>query len=273
MNRKFIKSIVLALTLLNGNVNYQPTANIKRTISDPSNDPTFDVSARGFDIGDNWIYSGKCNKDIIPLKGSKYDYGSMTSWSAAYYYNDERNNNLYVLLLATVTSMPNKNSYWDQKRWNTQDMACEFTSSYHDAEVLYSTPKPTNGTITTSSSFEVGASFDGEKLTLSIKFTNSESYTTSEIEITNDSSTANGATKYKNKINFHFKNYNKNTSVNNICCSDVKRQSYVIYKIEDYTPKKEYNFTVRNFVSIYRMGNFNHGTVTEHQDQTYAITC
>lgn len=225
-----------------------------------------DASIIGFNIDSNWTYVNDVDKEQRSLDGSSYHYGYMDSWMGIYKYYNSYDNEMYVLLLSSVESKPRKDSYWDQRRWNNRDMKTEFSCTNSSVHYLTYAPKPTVGQITTTQTITISYGMNGDDLIITTGLSYSQNYTTSEITITAD-----GSTQNETDINYHFVAYNTNTSTNNICCSNVDRQSFAIFKITNFNPSSTYTFNINNYVSIYRYGVYNSSTVTEHQDQSFNI--
>ena len=226
----------------------------------------YDASLRGFSLDDQWNYVNDVDKEQLSLDGSRYHYGYMDSWMGIYKFYNSPSNEMFVLLLSSAESKPRKDSYWDQRRWNNRLIKSEFSCSNSSVHYLNYAPKATMGTISTSTSISLGAGMQGDDAVLTTTVTYSESYSSTEVSVT-----AEGSSESQVAVKFSFLRYSSNTSLSNIHCSNVDRQSYAIYKITNYNPSNSYNFTIKNYVSIYRYGVFNSATVTEHQEQTFTI--
>ena len=225
-----------------------------------------DAILRGFEISGSWEYVDDVNKNQISLDGSSYHYGYMDSWMGIYKYYDFMTDEMIILLLSQVEAKPRQDNYWDQKRFNNQEIQADFSASLPQVHYLNYAPKVDNGTLTTSYSFTVNAGVSNGSATLGSSITIGQSYSTSEVPISAFSST-----EARIVIKYSFSNYDSNTSTSNICCSTVDRLNLAIFKIPDYEDSWTYRFTIKNKVTMYRYGVFNSSSVTEQQEQTFEI--
>lgn len=227
--------------------------------------PTVETILRGYNIGSSWELIEEKALPQLSIDGSRYHYGYMDSWFAAYKYYEKARNQMFVLLLSTIESKPSTKSYWDQKRWNNQEMNVKFIAENNCANYINYSPKPSEGKITTSTSMTEEVSTNGDVTSISTSLSYTTSYEIPEV-IISSSSESNASIVIK----YYFVKYATNTSLNSICCSNVDRQNYAIFKINNYVLNNSYNFSIYNNVKIYRKGVIN--TATEQGTHAYRFT-
>lgn len=222
-----------------------------------------DASARGYSIAAGWKHINDVEYDYEEVWGERYYEGEMASWMGIYTHLDEEANELFVLTLCTGKMRPNQKSYWDQKRWNNQEMKIEFypetTYTTSISEVTHG-PKASEGTTAWSSSVGVSGS------DLSVEFGNS--HTTSDIVVKAD---LGESQKNMIIITHSFVNYSKNTNIKDVCCSLVEKNNFAVFKIKNYDATKTYNFHINYTATFYRLGVFNSASVSERQTQVFTI--
>lgn len=263
MFKKILYTLILLFSL---NINFGFGFNRGYKTQDKTLNSSNDAVLRGFEISGSWEYVDDIDKDQLSLDGSSYHYGYMDSWMGIYKYYDFMNDEMLILLLSQVEAKPRQDNYWDQRRFNNQEIQADFSASLPQVHYLNYAPKATSGTLTTSYSFTLNAGVSNGSATLTSSITNGQSYSISEVPVTAFSST-----EARIVIKYSFLLYNTNTSTSNICCSTVDRLNFAIFKIPDYEDSWTYRFTIKNKVTMYRYGVFNSSSVTEQQEQTFEI--
>lgn len=226
-----------------------------------------DAALKGYEISDKWVpreYYEDAWKDI---NGAKYYEGSMSTWMEAYTLYHSDNNSMYVLILCTSSMQPNQKSYWDQKRWNNQQMRISMYPEIKDISeinLIDYAPKVTSNTIETSSGFSLTIGAEGEKLMASAALGYEQTIVSSEVTVRNTLKDYNSNQGADNRINtmYDFVNYKSNTKLENICCSLVTQNNFAIFKIKNYDENKKYKFYVENTNTFYRYGTFNTSSVS-----------
>lgn len=250
MKKIFISSILLFLCLFSFGI-YKAEAS------------EMDAEANGYTLSKNWIYVNDVTYDFQEVWGSTYYEGKMSSWMGMFTYLDEKTNEMFVLIMCTGMMMPNQESYWDQLRWNNQEMKIELYPEIKDTSeinLVNYCPKASEGT--TSWSTSVGVS--GEGLSVQV----GQSYTSSEITVNTKllAEQDNGVS-----ISHNFVNYKTNTELENVCCNLVTKNNFAIFKIKNYNSKKDYNFYVNFSATFYRYGVINCSSVSDNQRKTFQI--
>lgn len=182
-----------------------------------------------------------------------------------YDYYDSTENEMFVLVLCQSKMQPNLNHYWDQYRWNNQDMTVKFSSESSDVTLLNYSPETTEGSISNTKSISISGKTDGETAELGFSVSKSTSYTTPEITA---SAYEEGQTI---SITHTFKNYDSNLDKGVPCCSLVKRNNLAIFKISNYMANHSYKFNIEHTSTFYRHGKFNCASVSGTYTQQYTI--
>lgn len=222
-----------------------------------------DAEVRGYTISNNWTYINDVTNDYKEVWGETYYEGKMSSWMGFYKYLDETTNDMFILVMCTGTMMPNQESYWDQKRWNNQEMRIEFYPTIVDTSIVnlvsYS-PMSSEGTMSWSTS--IGT--DGSNLSVSA----GQSYTSPEISVNPKllENQNNGI-----KISHNFINYSSNESLNNVCCNLVTKNNFAVFKIRNYSPSREYSFHIDFYATFYRNGKINSSSVCDSQTKVFTL--
>lgn len=222
-----------------------------------------DAVVRGYKISDNWTYVDDTTFNFKEVHGSTYYYGKMDSWMGIYKYLDETTNEMFVLVMCTGRMQPNQNSYWDQKRWNNQEMGIEIYPEIKDESIKLVNYGPQSSEGSMSWGTSVGVS--GTDLSFQI----SQSYTAPEIKVSTKllDDQNNGI-----KITHFFEKYKTNTELNSPYCDLVTKNNYAVFKIINYQPKNDYKFYINFHATFYRYGNINSSSVTGTLSSQFAIS-
>ena len=224
-----------------------------------------DAACFGYEISNQWIYVSDVDFDETKVETSKYYYGSMNGWAGAYKYYDEKENEMFVLLLCTGWLQSSQKSYWDQRRWNNKEMSFKFYSNETNVQLMNYSPKTTEGEISITDSISINTGVNGNVATLGYSVSSSSSYTISEIPVCVRENTSSVL------ISHNFLKYKSNTSLSSVCCQSIRRNNLALFKIEDYSPTKNYQFSVILECAFYRNGVFNSSSLSDKFMQTFVI--
>ena len=222
-----------------------------------------DASVNDYNISSNWEYKDDETHEFEEVYGSRYYEGKMRSWMGIYTHLNEKTNEMYVLTMCSAMMQSNQKNYWDQKRWNNQEMKIEmFPESKDTSSISLINYAPETSEGTTSWTSSVGIS--GTDLTAGFEQTNTSSDVTVKVLVPDNQN---------NKIEIYhkFKNYKSNTNIDDVCCALVKKKNYTIFKIKNYNAHNKYSFCIYFTATFYRLGVFNSASVSQRQTTNFTI--
>ncbi len=228
-----------------------------------ANASSSDAVVRGYKISDNWTYVDDTTFNFKEVHGSTYYQGKMDSWMGIYKHLDETTNEMFVLVMCTGRMQPNQNSYWDQYRWNNQEMRIEIYPEINDTSMINLVtygPQTSEGSV----SWGISGGISGLDISLQI----SQSYTSPEVKVNTKllDNQDNGI-----KIIHSFEKYNSNKNLDSPCCDLVTKNNFAIFKIKNFDRKKDYTFNVDFYATFYRYGYFNSSSVSDSMKQKFTI--
>lgn len=234
-----------------------------------ASDATMPATIRGYDIPEEFECIEEMTFENKTISTSSYYYGTMSGWTGAYKYLDESSNTMYVVIMCTGGMQPNRNSSWDQLRWNNERMEILFSNPTYNATLIDFTPRVDGQTISHNFSASISGGIDGDgNPNLSFSSGHDESYNENEIILTS----IRQANYYENaEISHYFSKCKTNTSLNSVCCNYYQENHMAVYEIRDYDPNDHYLIGVTLTCSFYRNGRFNDSSVEDFYIKTYQI--
>lgn len=222
-----------------------------------------DATIRGYNISKEWTYVNDAEYEFEDVYGDHYYEGQMFSWMGIYKHFDNSANEMFVLVLCTGKMQPNQKSYWDQRRWNNQEMKIEF---YPEIENTFSVSEVSCGPQSSESTTSWGTTVIVGNSNLGIEFQNTN--TEPDISV---SAKIDDQRKNKVIITHSFNNYSRNTDIKNICCSLVEKNNFATFKIKNYNSNDTYKFYIDFTATFFRYGVYNSSSVSQRQTTIFTI--